>query len=924
METLHIPTARSGVHTTEPPQMRPPSPPTLGKHDFPRICKNWADAGSTSLSQNSSDIGQSSQRGWQNGSSYDSTKSSVTPDTDQSHSSVKPSSPDDGGTVPPFPVPRKLKKFEKAAEAQERGRYSDIVGRLEKPLVEYVEKVKGKKNKLRLGPTAIRPVMLGTTIADAKLWIVVLCDKSLEKCVTKFLNKQWVRDICRPSGNNHPALEILVAGSAWPVSKILAQLPLKHENQYADLEPWCGIPMCFFDTDNKAARIGTLGGPLRVFFDDGSSKLMGMTSGHAIQDITEDTGQDDTNNRDDLSDSESDSDLEASSPSLFDDNMAQTPETTLDAQLFKPADQLRVSIWESSSVMLPILRPDTDKMRDCKEKNYDWTLVHLDDMPLPEQKSFRINRWRPLNMPTETELERPIEMPVMILSAERPKYGYLRTMPARMQFHPGKSFIDIHLVRTREGYSISNGDSGSWVMDMLTMQVYGHLVAADVFGDGYVVPLLDSFNDMKRCLAAKNIAIERHYGHTQKLKMGTTDTHKPLGVESPDGTSDSVDADDVLGIPIGVKRSYVDVPRVKKMQKAEQGSHSHSEDLLPATSIESSRGAKAITATAEHQVPGKSETTTNTRYNEGKSWQNMPPLQHVTTHGYLSYVGIDDEPIPVEQINISGMIDKGFFLSDRAWTCYRRNYFSCTCSFSLYPPNPHHLPVRFKPHASEAMYDVFKFAMTITAVVSENDAQTIDLVQATPKRDKGLTSSPERVELYPKESTLVSSSSKQPTQVDQIDDETSIETVARESTMPRLYPTEHTFERIQFNQATANNGKRRADQQHYNIVVELHAYVGELGRGIADQWVRVAHRKSVNLIVRGRSPGHYRSERRDSAEANTQGQKSSLSAFGYQFYPGDRLPPSEFVRRLDSAPRLPERHETTPSILSPMRSMSVK
>lgn len=99
------------------------------------------------------------------------------------------------------------------------------------------------------------------------------------------------------------------------------------------------------------------------------------------------------------------------------------------------------------------------------------------------------------------------------------------------------------------------------------MQVYGHLVAADVFGDGYVVPLLDSFNDMKRCLAAENIAIERHYGHTQKLKMGTTDTHKPLGVEPPDGTSDSVDADDVLGIAIGVKKSYVDVPRVKKMQK---------------------------------------------------------------------------------------------------------------------------------------------------------------------------------------------------------------------------------------------------------------------------------------------------------------------------------------------------------------------
>lgn len=39
------------------------------------------------------------------------------------------------------------------------------------------------------------------------------------------------------------------------------------------------------------------------------------------------------------------------------------------------------------------------------------------------------------------------------------------------------------------------------------MHVYGHLVAADIFGDGYVVPLLDSLNDIKQCLDATEVVL---------------------------------------------------------------------------------------------------------------------------------------------------------------------------------------------------------------------------------------------------------------------------------------------------------------------------------------------------------------------------------------------------------------------------------
>ncbi|ETS83276.1 hypothetical protein PFICI_05152 [Pestalotiopsis fici W106-1] len=274
----------------------------------------------------------------------------------------------------------------------------------------------------------------------------------------------------------------------------------------------------------------------------------------------------------------------------------------------------------------------------------------------------------------------------------------------------------------------------------------------------------------------------------------------------------------------------------------------------------------------------------NSHYNAGKGQTNVPPLQSVTTHGHLTYVNSHSQPTPVDKIDIQGTIDKGFFLSEGEWTCYRRNYFSCICSFSLDPPNLHNLPIRYTQTASGVTYDVFDFAMTITAVVSESDAHTIDLVQHTPKRDKGPTSQPERVKLSPKH--IVPSS--HPLGAGMY----AYNRLAGGGAMGAGYgdysqaqgahPTEHTFERIQFKQATANNGKRRAAQQYYHLVIELHANVGEMGRGVADQWLRVAHRKSAKMIVRGRSPGHYQSERRGSASSGPGGSSGTLGSYSGQ------------------------------------------
>ncbi|KAL1967028.1 hypothetical protein VTN77DRAFT_3552 [Rasamsonia byssochlamydoides] len=222
---------------------------------------------------------------------------------------------------------------------------------------------------------------------------------------------------------------------------------------------------------------------------------------------------------------------------------------------------------------------------------------------------------------------------------------------------------------------------------------------------------------------------------------------------------------------------------------------------------------------------------------------------------------------------IQAKIHKGFFQVDEKWTCYRRNYFSVSCSFSLRPWTPNdplylHLP----NHAPQRIHS---FAMSISAVVNAQDGEVRELVQHTPKRDKQSEKKPEKVTLQPQQS-LPLGSNVGPAGVanhhafgvhshsgGMAMDYNHPFANALQSSHP---PTQHTFERIQFQKATANNGKRRAQQQYYNLVVELHAKVSHpVSSGVGSQWIRVAKRLSDSMVVRGRSPGHYKDGRRDSS-----------------------------------------------------------
>jgi meiosis-specific transcription factor NDT80 len=285
--------------------------------------------------------------------------------------------------------------------------------------------------------------------------------------------------------------------------------------------------------------------------------------------------------------------------------------------------------------------------------------------------------------------------------------------------------------------------------------------------------------------------------------------------------------------------------------------------------------------------PGQYHHAHNPTLAEGLSAKpEGPPFTKTVTK--LSILDIHRHEVKPD---ISASIQKGFFQVDGKWTCYRRNYFTVACSFTLKPSasdNRYYLLIHDTPHAID------QFAVSIsakTAPANNQDSEPRGLVQHTPKRDKATEKIPERhpvspapAQGFPQHHSHLGAFGgmlPHPTQMGVMSGYNNFD-----SQNPSSPPYLHTFERIQFQKATANNGKRRAQQQYFHVVVELSARI-TTSRG--QEWEIVATKDSDPMVVRGRSPGHYKdgnTRRNSQTSMDPDGHSGPGSeGSGGQFYP---------------------------------------
>lgn len=277
------------------------------------------------------------------------------------------------------------------------------------------------------------------------------------------------------------------------------------------------------------------------------------------------------------------------------------------------------------------------------------------------------------------------------------------------------------------------------------------------------------------------------------------------------------------------------------------------------------------------------------------SYSSRPPTEEVVLPmtmteqlGTLQYFDAEGNATGTTiSAEISAQIHKNFFFGEKHFTCYRRNYMACICSYELTPYFPG-VQIHFTPMGSSEALPILGFAMTISACVSKHPHQEVVILQHTPKRDKGPIAQPCKQLLGPRNRRTVgtpphmggnlheASQAARPVLSDMYG--TSGVPSQNSGIHITSLPTEHNFDRIQFKTATANNGERRAGQQCYQLVVELW---GDLGPSNPDRrWAKLAIQRSCEVVVRGRSPGHYQKERRKSSGSGGGGGPSPHGNYG--------------------------------------------
>ncbi|KAH6892496.1 hypothetical protein B0T10DRAFT_375476, partial [Thelonectria olida] len=415
-----------------------------------------------------------------------------------------------------------LAEFDKSVDDDTLSRFRHLHAQIEKPLLAYIRsRLPGRKYR----PIALRLMVLGRSEDDAKPCIVVFCPEQQSKRVRKFFDKSSVRALCRPEDDNTPSFNVFVLGRPVETKHgdddVDVFISIMGESEVYTTETYCGAPI-IIRQPSGAERRCTFGGIIKTVSLDGDVKLYGLTVGHVLfgdsdDDLTVGTMSDGAEPLDDwafqLSDSESEDepddlageDLDGIESLHAIESLQLAWEDTSDtSQSWASLEVGKIGCVSKASMQSETATANTNG--EESKPFYDWALIDME--------SYKPNRLRARKLPNgevrdgafkSGELVMPAmpprnsgkRQPVVLLSgSEGPKRGSLSALPSRLLLGPGKAFVDTLVLGLDDDKQILNGDSGSWVVNERTLEVYGYVVAVDAFGGGYVIPLHEAFRNI--------------------------------------------------------------------------------------------------------------------------------------------------------------------------------------------------------------------------------------------------------------------------------------------------------------------------------------------------------------------------------------------------------------------------------------------
>lgn len=447
-------------------------------------------------------------------------------------------------------TPKRLSIFVKDVPDLVNNRFHDLCVLFNEPLYRYLG-----RHGVTATAMSIKLKYAGESEATAKPWIIVQCDERALRRVRRFFNQQQIKAQYQPRDAESPDVDFGLLVHGTPPKQMATKS--KH---YICGDTWDGAPtLCGkvikICTSNET-RLATLGGLIKVVRSEGI-QLYGMTAGHIVtrkefeQDVVDDG--DDTNEKQSMEDlsitvnnasaAVSTEDGPTDEASVTDDQSCsgykdgddhdESSEQGEDEEEYE-LDLGSVNNQQGKSSINPtavsqclqrsgLLQHHWPKLghlsfvshKPGSNNDLDWALIQFQDptfyrpnlLVFPENTyEFGVSaglREGPRRLTRATR-----SRDVLLLSGMAGlKRGKLATSFGYLMIGPVKQFNEIYNVSMSDGSVLDAGDCGSWVVDSVTHEVYGHVVASDAFGDAYVIPLDNTFRDIKQQLAADQVCL---------------------------------------------------------------------------------------------------------------------------------------------------------------------------------------------------------------------------------------------------------------------------------------------------------------------------------------------------------------------------------------------------------------------------------
>ncbi|KAK3395006.1 hypothetical protein B0H63DRAFT_462535 [Podospora didyma] len=412
----------------------------------------------------------------------------------------------------PLPGRDDLQAFRTNVDYTFNARFREVVPELERLLQKHMQRgsislFQSSKARARKQTTtiSIRLMTVGKTFAVAKPAIVIFVCGQQTSSLEGLLRQPHMRQLYQPDDGITPCFDMVIVAEA-PRKRFLEDVSVVWDpslTRERDLVTYCGVQIRLEARSHQRSVAATLGGVVKITYSPGNVCLVGMTAGHVIE-------------------------------TLFDSDPEKQEYSSADQSLLKLEEHESPISWTSSFQKLTgkLLYPSMLEVDDDEEAPLipprDWALFEmngrlkikpnlLQTLGLGQSASNKAHSRGHFGncLTTAPHDSFPVDEPieVVLLSGSHQHsaaamLGELSHLPGGIMLDSDQGFVDAYLLTLDERddpISVQDGDSGSWVVNPISMEVYGHVVATDCTGDAYVIPLHATFAEMKELLGVESV-----------------------------------------------------------------------------------------------------------------------------------------------------------------------------------------------------------------------------------------------------------------------------------------------------------------------------------------------------------------------------------------------------------------------------------